>query len=678
MSSSEHTLRILATVQNDVRNGVNSIRSDIRGLGDDVRKTAADQKQFLNEGISLWAAYHTVLNGVRFAWSAVEEKAKWDQLTASLNVMEGGAKEGAASLERLIEIAKLPGIGLEEAQTAYLRLRSLKISGDEATHMMVQLSNAIALAGGGAEEFNRVGVQMAQILGKSSVMQQDLNVIAESMPMIRTLMQDTFGATTAEGIRDLNISNREFIDGLIEAMETLPRAQDNLKNTIEKVGTSWSLFKASFVDRSFTMEVLNAWGDMLDEMTKLLEGKAKMDWPGAMKAFLTGGFAGVGGFIAGGGNEQAAIDAETEKMQRLVERRGELRARGLSGNMDENKAAADEIKRIDAYFEGRRLAQGIDRDNADFRAKFASLNVAPAVPKQKSEQELDKERKEAEKAYRLAQKDSDERVRVFNEQNPTFKEDEIMRRFELKKSYENMGEKNPNIGGRGYTGEMFQGEDGTMSEGYQVELSDEYLEEYKKKNNELIKVQAQRGAEYEKMLDEMEEAERKHNEEVLRDQIRYADKYSGLLEGTFTQIWSNVRKDGMSTWDAIYDGFSEMITKMVIQWLARAAVFAAMTAITGGGAGTLGGFSSYVFGARAGGGPTYPGETVIKNERYGSGELFKPATAGSIEPNYREGGGGGGTTIHIHGSATYEDARRVRTALADSERGRLTAVVEGW
>lgn len=668
MSSSEHTLRILATVQNDVKNGVNSIRSDIRGLGDDVRRTAEDQKQFLKESVSLWAAYQVTMNGVRAAWSAVEEKAKWDQLAASLEVMEGGAKEGAASLAHLIEIAKLPGIGLEEAQTAYLRLRSLKISGDEATHMMVQLSNAIALAGGGTEEFNRVGVQMAQILGKPVVMQQDLNVIAESLPMIRTLMQDAFGETTAEGIRKLDISTRDFVDGLIQAMETLPRAQDNLKNTIEKVGTSWSLFKASFVNRDFTMEVLNAWGDMLDEMTALLEGKATMDWPGAMKAFLTGGFAGVGGFIAGGGNERAAWDAEAEKMQKLVDRRGELRARGLSGNMEENKAAADEIKRIDAYFEGRRLSQNIERDNADFRAKFASLNVAPAKAPEKSEADKEKERKAAEKAYREAQRESDERVRIFNEQNPTAKEDEVMRRFELKKSYDNMGEKNPNIGARGY------GE----GDAYQVELSDEYLEDYKKKNNELIKVQAERGAAYEKMLDDMDEAEKKHNEEVLRDQIRYADKYSGLLEGTFTQIWSNVRKDGMSTWDALYDGFSEMITKMVIEWLARAAVFAAMSAITGGGAGTLGGFSSYVFGARAGGGPTYPGETVARNERYGQTELFKPSTAGSIEPNYRENGGGGGTTIHIHGTATYEDARRVRAAIDDGDRGRLVKVVEGW
>ena len=76
--------------------------------------------------------------------------------------------------------------------------------------------------------------------------------------------------------------------------------------------------------------------------------------------------------------------------------------------------------------------------------------------------------------------------------------------------------------------------------------------------------------------------------------------------------------------------------------LARAVLGAAGAALKGGGLGEA--LSKGFSGARADGGPVLPGGAYLVGER--GPEVFRPASAGSIEP---VGGGGMSVTINVQG-----------------------------
>ena len=79
--------------------------------------------------------------------------------------------------------------------------------------------------------------------------------------------------------------------------------------------------------------------------------------------------------------------------------------------------------------------------------------------------------------------------------------------------------------------------------------------------------------------------------------------------------------------------------------LARAVLGAAGAALKGGGLGEA--LTKSFAGARADGGPVLPGGGYLVGER--GPEVFRPASAGSIEP---AGGGGISVTVNIQGGET--------------------------
>jgi hypothetical protein len=86
----------------------------------------------------------------------------------------------------------------------------------------------------------------------------------------------------------------------------------------------------------------------------------------------------------------------------------------------------------------------------------------------------------------------------------------------------------------------------------------------------------------------------------------------------------------------------------------------------------LGNIIDNIFGGgRAAGGPVNAGTTYLVGER--GPELFTPSGSGSIIPNHRLGGGGGGISITVNGALDPEGvARQIITILNNSSyRGTL-------
>lgn len=230
--------------------------------------------------------YDVGQQAARVVADVVNEAAKWEKYKVALTDIEGSAGAAGRALDTLYELAKRPGIGLLEAQQVYLQFRALGIEGDKATRMIEAFSNAVALSGGGATEFQRINYQLVQMISKGKVLEEDLRIMRNSMPRLTVLMQQAFGATTAAGIREAGINAEGFVAGIVREMEKLPTATQTLESRIENAGTAWSRFKASLVDTDTAGMFVDLWTGALDTIT---EGTSAFSVRKIVKAFGTQG-----------------------------------------------------------------------------------------------------------------------------------------------------------------------------------------------------------------------------------------------------------------------------------------------------------------------------------------------------------------------------------------------------
>ncbi len=95
--------------------------------------------------------------------------------------------------------------------------------------------NAVARAQGGPEEFAGVIYGLTQISSSTSILAEDLNIVKERLPELNDILLKTFGTNTAEGLRNLNISNTEFIDVITNQLSVLDRANGGLNNSFDNL-----------------------------------------------------------------------------------------------------------------------------------------------------------------------------------------------------------------------------------------------------------------------------------------------------------------------------------------------------------------------------------------------------------------------------------------------------------
>lgn len=166
-----------------------------------------------------------------------------DSLKRGLVAITGSADEAGRQLSRLTQIAKLPGIGFQEAIQGSIRLQAVGFSAEKAEKALIQFSNAVALTGGGREELARITVQLGQLSAKGKVLAQDLKPIIEAGPAVGRALLEAFGTVNSEDIQALGLSSEEFLDRLVKQLGQLPRAAAGLRNTFDNF--SDAVFRAS-------------------------------------------------------------------------------------------------------------------------------------------------------------------------------------------------------------------------------------------------------------------------------------------------------------------------------------------------------------------------------------------------------------------------------------------------
>ena len=221
MDAHVRAFRALEAASKQASQGLLGIGNALRGLGQGL--------------VSLGATLSVTITAPLVAAGAasVDAAMRLDSLKRGLAAIVGSADEANRQLQRLTQIAKLPGIGFEEAIQGSIRLQAVGFSAAEAEKSLREFANAVALTGGGREELTRVTVQLGQLAAKGKVLSQDLRPIIEAAPAVGRALLEAFGTVNPDDIGDLGISSQQFLSILTEQLTRLPRAAAGAKNSFE-------------------------------------------------------------------------------------------------------------------------------------------------------------------------------------------------------------------------------------------------------------------------------------------------------------------------------------------------------------------------------------------------------------------------------------------------------------
>lgn len=158
-----------------------------------------------------------------------------------IDQLKRGLDAYGISLNEIKKTAKLPGLGLEEAAKSTITFASVKFAADVSTKAVREFGNALVYSGRGKEELAGIATAFAQMKGKGIISAEEINQLAERLPMIRDLMQQAFGTADTVSIQKLGISADTFLEKIVVQLEKLPRVAGGFKVGMENVIDSLKL-----------------------------------------------------------------------------------------------------------------------------------------------------------------------------------------------------------------------------------------------------------------------------------------------------------------------------------------------------------------------------------------------------------------------------------------------------
>lgn len=186
-------------------------------------------------GVSLSVGVTAPILGL--AAAAIKSYADIDSLKRGLTSVAGSAAEAEKQFKDMIEVAKLPGLGLTEAVQGTIRLQAFGFSATDAKAALLAFGNAIATVGGGKAELDRVVLQLGQMAGASKVLTQDLRPIIQQVPQLAGILKTAFGADVlsepSKRLEQLGVSTQQFIQTMITGLGKLPPVTGGIKNDLE-------------------------------------------------------------------------------------------------------------------------------------------------------------------------------------------------------------------------------------------------------------------------------------------------------------------------------------------------------------------------------------------------------------------------------------------------------------
>lgn len=187
-------------------------------------------------GVAQAAVATGVVLSTSIGVSAFKSAQELDSLTRGLATVSRNADDLRSKLGSSRQIARLPGLGMEEAIGGRLQLEASGLSDNLSSRSLTAFGNALAGVGRGKEDLGEVILQLSQMSAAGKVTGDELRVITERVPQVRQALKAAFGTTDTAAINKMGLSVETVIERIVEQLEKLPKASGGIRNTLENLG----------------------------------------------------------------------------------------------------------------------------------------------------------------------------------------------------------------------------------------------------------------------------------------------------------------------------------------------------------------------------------------------------------------------------------------------------------
>lgn len=249
----------------------------LEGVGSKATSLSANLDGLGNK-LSIGITAPAVAMGTAF----IKASADMDTLKRAMVSTTGSAEAAATQFARLEQIAKLPGIGLEEAVRGSIRLQNYGLSASLAEKALRNFSNAVAASGGSAEDTQEALRQLGQMFGRGQVTMDNLRVILERVPQAASIIRKEFGsealADPAKAFEKLGINSQQFVEILINKLGEVQQVAPGVKTSLENLAQEAQKAAARIGDKLVPTltealpkleELAIAGADLVDQFVKL-------------------------------------------------------------------------------------------------------------------------------------------------------------------------------------------------------------------------------------------------------------------------------------------------------------------------------------------------------------------------------------------------------------------------
>lgn len=223
------------------------IGANIKALDDSLSAADRRLRNFGRKMTDLGAQLSTTFSAAFAAIGVASVKAfgDFERLEKGLGAVTKSVVPVNEQIDRLKTLAEAPGLGFEQAVTASTRLQAVGFSAQFAEKTIKEVANAVATTGGNADNFDSVLKQFTQMIAKGKLLQEDLGIIQENMPIVSQAIEKAFGTNNVEKIRATGVSAQEFVQKVVGELGGLKRVEGGLSNSLDNLGQSVRFFFVS-------------------------------------------------------------------------------------------------------------------------------------------------------------------------------------------------------------------------------------------------------------------------------------------------------------------------------------------------------------------------------------------------------------------------------------------------
>lgn len=252
-----------------------NIRVDANTSPLDRSLSAADGRlrKFGRKMSDLGAQLSTTFSAAFAAMGVASIKAfgQFESLEKGLGAVTKSVVPVNQQIDRLKTLAEAPGLGFEQAVTASTRLQAVGFSAQFAEKTIKEVANAVATTGGNADNFDSVLKQFTQMIAKGKLLQEDLGIIQENMPIVSQAIEKAFGTNNVERIRATGVSAQEFVQKVVGELGGLKRVEGGLSNSLDNLGQSVRFFFVSVgkeINEAFNLQdKIDGLGNRLNQVS---------------------------------------------------------------------------------------------------------------------------------------------------------------------------------------------------------------------------------------------------------------------------------------------------------------------------------------------------------------------------------------------------------------------------